>query len=104
MIPDDEGRVAYFERLRERAWNVFAGELYDEVPPGETTAELFSYEETDAGAPHYPWPIRWNRGFAALRSLHARLQDVDETDVQSVFGVLIDGVATVLAKRGAENG
>jgi hypothetical protein len=104
MIPDDEGRVAYFEGLRERAWSVFAGELYDEVPPGETTAELFSYEETDDAAPHYPWPIRWNRGFAALRSLHARLQGVDVAEVQSVFGVLIDGVAAVLVKEGSENG
>jgi len=103
MIPDDEGRVAYFEGLRERAWNVFAGELYDEVPPGETTAELFSYEETDDAAPHYPWEIRWNRGFAAFRSLHARLKGVDESEVQSVFGALIAGVAVVMAERGPGN-
>ena len=103
MIPDDEGRVAYFEGLRERAWNVFVEELYDEVPPGETTAGFFSHEETDDAAPHYPWPIRWNRGFAALRSLHARLQGVDESEVQSVFGALIAGVAVVMAERGPGN-
>lgn len=103
MIPDDEGRVAYFEGLRERAWNIFAGELYDEVPPGETTAELFSYEETDGGAPHYPWPIRWNRGFSALRSLHARLQGIDGSEVESVFGSLIGGVGVVMSERGPGN-
>ena len=95
MIPDDEGRVAYFEGLRERAWNAFAEELYDQVPPGASTAGLFSFEEADDSAPHYPWPIRWNRGFAALRSLHARLKGIDESEVRSVFGALIDGVAAV---------
>ena len=103
MIPDDEGRVAYFEGLRERAWNIFAGELYDEVPPGETTAELFSYEETDGGAPHYPWPIRWNRGFSALRSLHARLQGIDGSEVESVYGPLIGGVGVLMSERGPGN-
>lgn len=104
MIPDDEGRVAYFEGLRERAWNTFAEELYDEVPPGETTAELFSYEETDDAAPHYPWPIRWNRGFAALRSLHTRLESVDKSEIRSVFGPLIDGLAAVTAGEGPGHG
>lgn len=103
MIPDDEGRVAYFEGLRERAWNVFAEELYDEIPPGETTSGFFSHEETDDAAPHYPWPIRWNRGFAALRSLHARLQGVDESEVESVYGPLIGGVGVLMSERGPGN-
>lgn len=93
MIPDDEGRIEYFEGLRERAWNTFAEELYDEIPAGESTAERFSYDEADESAPHYPWPIRWNRGFTSLRSLHTRLENVDQAEVEAVFGSLLAGLA-----------
>lgn len=104
MIPDDEGRAAYLEGLRERAWSTFAEELYDEVPAGESTAERFSFEEADESAPHYPWPIRWNRGFAALRSLHARLEGIDAEEVRTVFGHLIEGLGTIVSQERQNHG
>lgn len=99
MIPDDEGRIAYFEGLRERAWAAFS-EIYDEVPAGKSTAELFNYDETDESAPHYPWPVRWNRSFAAVQSLHARLDKVDADAVQSIFGELIERLTAVVDVSG----
>ncbi len=95
MVPDDEGRMAYLESLRERASDTFSDTLYDEIPPGESIAERFSFDETDESAPHYPLPIRWNRGFAALRSLHARLETIDDQEIRAVFGPLIDAVDAV---------
>lgn len=100
MIPDDEGRVEYFDSLREHAWAAFS-ELYDEVPAGAATAELFNYDETDESAPHYPWPVKWSRSFAAIQSLHTRLDRVDADAVQSIFGELI-GRLTVLIDGSGE--
>lgn len=103
MIPDDEGRIEYFEGLRERAWSTFADELYDPIPPGESTAERFSYEEADESAQHYPWPIRWNRGFASLRSLHTRFESVDQAELEAVFGPLLAGINIFSSKENTAN-
>jgi len=97
MIPDDEGRKDYFDRLRESAADLFGDLLYDKIPPGESQAGYFNFETDDLSAPHYPWEIRWNRGFAALRSLHDRLAQLDHSQVVSVFGPLLEGVDTLLA-------
>jgi hypothetical protein len=90
MIPETD-RVEYFDGLRERAWNIFAEELYDEVPPGEIANEnIWSFDESDESAPHSPWPIQWHRGFAALRSLHSRLESIDPSEVRNIFGPFIN--------------
>jgi hypothetical protein len=99
MIPDDEGRAEYFGRLREQAWKLISDELYDEVPAGESTAELFSFDETDESAPHYPCPIRWSRGFAAIRSLHGRLAEIDPQEVKNIFGPLIEGLEIAIQRQ-----
>lgn len=91
MIPDDERRFDYFDGLRENAWRVFS-ELYDEVPAGESGAGLFSFDEADEFAPHYPWPIKWHSSFAAVQSLHTRLEKVDTEAVRLIFGELIDQI------------
>jgi len=103
MIPDDDSRHDYFAGLRERGWDLFADALYDEIQAGESAADRFSFDESDESAPHYPWPIRWNRGFAALRSLHGRLQQVDDAEVVAVFGPLIDGVKSVSTHLGDDS-
>ncbi|ULR31124.1 P-loop NTPase [Dickeya fangzhongdai] len=94
IIPDDERRESYFSGLCENAYELFSSTLYDEVPPGETVENLFSFEMNDEAAPHYPWAIRWNRGFSALTSLHSRFAQntIDSAEVQSIFGTLIEGV------------
>jgi len=93
MLPDT-GTEEYFEGLREHAWDVFSEELYDEVPPGEMASEdgIWNFEKTDLSAPHYPWGVRWHRGFAALNDLHSRLHRVDPDEIRAVFGPLVDGV------------
>ncbi len=103
MIQDDDSRHDYFAGLRERSWDLFADALYDEIQAGEPAADRFSFDESDESAPHYPWPIRWNRGFAALRSLHGRLQQVDEAEVVAVFGPLINGVNSMITHLGSNS-
>jgi hypothetical protein len=96
LIPE-LGGADYAIGLREAAWSLFADELYDELPAGTTaTGDLWSFDSVDESAPHYPWAIRWIRGFNSLRTVHARLEEVDAAEVSSVFGPLIEGISDVL--------
>ncbi|MBE7373005.1 ParA family protein [Pseudomonas lopnurensis] len=96
MIPEVNTHD-YLASLRESAWNLFAEELYDEVPAGEPAmGDTWSFSEADESAPHYPWPIRWHRGFAALRSLHARLEDIDPQEIDTLFGSIVTGLENTL--------
>ncbi len=103
MIPETDA-TEYFAGLRESGYDLFTEELYDEIRPGDVSGEQWSFNESDEGAPHYPWAVRWHRGFAALRSLHARLEAIDAQEVSAVFGSLIDSLARVVAIEGEENG
>lgn len=95
MVPELNG-AAYVESLQEHAWNLFTEELYDEVPPGVMSDGLWSFDKLDESAPHYPWTIRWRPGFAALLSLHSRMESLDPVEVMAVFGPLNDGIASML--------
>ncbi len=103
MIPDDETRRDYFDRLRESSEDLFSNHLYDEIPPGESEADYFSFDGQDEAAPHYPWAIRWNRGFAALYSMHARLRTIETAEVEAVFGPLVSGIDAVMHGSGENN-
>lgn len=94
MIPETNA-IDYFDGLRERSWTTFAEELYDEVPAGEPTDAFFSFDQADETAPHFPWPIRWHRGFAALQSIHSRFQRIDEDELTAIFGPLVTGVHAI---------
>ena len=94
MIPETDA-AEYVDSLRERAWDTFAEELFDEIPPGAvptTENRWWSFDPADDSAPHFPWAVRWHRGFAALRSLHGRLHGVGHDEVENIFGPLIDGI------------
>lgn len=95
MVPEVNG-AEYFEGLRERSWTTFAEELYDEVPAGQPADAFFSFDQADETAPHFPWPIRWHRGFAALQSIYSRFQRIDEDEVTTVFGPLLRGVHAIV--------
>jgi hypothetical protein len=91
MIPEVNS-AEYFSGLNEHAWLLFTDEVYDEVPAGESAIDFFSFEQMDTSAPHYPLPVRWNRGFSSLQFIHGRLQQLDKEMITQVFGELIAGV------------
>ena len=95
MIPET-GTLDYLQGLRERAWDLFSEELYDDIPPGTLEEDLWSYDLVDETAPHWPWRVNWHRGFAALRSVHGRLYEIDATLVNAVFGDLLKDVVSML--------
>jgi len=101
MIPE-VGSFDYFESLREQAWNLFSEELYDEVPAGEIAENtLWSYDQADESAPHYPWIVNWHGSFAVLQSIHGRLQHIDPEKVENIFGHLITGIKLSIDSDGA---
>lgn len=101
MIPES-GAIEYTERLQENAWNLFTDELYDAIPADASVADdnLWSFDANDESAPHFPWAVRWHRGFAALQNLHGKLTGVDAQEVQALFGPLVDGIASLVELQG----
>lgn len=89
LVPEVDP-LAYLTDLRERAYDLFLETLYDEIPSSD--AEGWSFDLANELAPHMPWGVRWNRGFAALRTLHGRLAQIDDGSIQLVFGELIGRV------------
>ena len=63
--------LAYLECFRERAWELFARHLYDDVTCEGDASGPHTFDIGDQGAPHQPLPIYWNRGLAAGTSLRA---------------------------------
>jgi hypothetical protein len=78
----------YLADLREHAYDLFLDTLYDEIEPADT--EGWSFDLADETAPHRPLAVRWHRGFAALRTLYGRFEQIDENEIRLVFGDLID--------------
>jgi hypothetical protein len=103
MIPE-VGTEDYSQGLLEHAWDAFSEELYDEVPAGAivTEDEIWSFDQSDEGAPHFPWPIRWHRGFAALKNLHGKLTNIDAEEARAVFGSLVGGLLPVIKTERGE--
>lgn len=87
LVPDDERRLEYLVALRADAYSLFT-DTYDEVRPGAISE--WNFEENDDNAPHTPLPIRWNRGWYGLLSLQQRMIQIDESEVRSVYGELIE--------------
>ncbi|MFP5231260.1 MAG: KGGVGR-motif variant AAA ATPase [Acidobacteriota bacterium] len=95
MIPE-VGAEDYFAGMRENSWDLFSQELYDEVPAGAipVEGEIWSFDKDDRSAPHFPWAIRWHRGFAALQSLYGGLERIDPVEIQSIFGNMTENIAS----------
>jgi hypothetical protein len=99
LVPETN-QTEYIDGLCERAWDLFTNRLYDTVPPGASDEDYFSYDKADDDAPHYPWPVMWNRGFAALQNIYEPLrQAVVKEQASSIFGGLIKGLKGIIAKN-----
>lgn len=94
LVPDDERKLEYLEAIQADSYLLFE-DTYDNVMPGATGD--WSFEEDDDHAPHFPVPIRWNRGWFGLLNMQNRLLQVDENEVYMVYGKLIDFLERILA-------
>jgi hypothetical protein len=102
MVPETD-RANYLDGLIESAWNLFSEELYDEVPPDQLPGDeqIWSFDQSDPSAPHFPWPVLWNRGFASIQSLHTRFEGIALDETRAVFGSLNDGVSALVSNAQA---
>ena len=80
LIPDN-GKDAYLTGFRERSWDIFRDNLYDDMEAASTAEEDFSFDLNASGAPHDPMLIHWNRGLAAGASLGS----LDAASVRSAY-------------------
>jgi hypothetical protein len=99
LIPEiNQGE--YIDGLREHAWDIFTDRLYDPVPPDDFEGDYFNYDKTDEEAPHNPWPVLWNRGFATLQNVYEPLrQAAAKAQVDGIFGGLISGLEGIIEKN-----
>ena len=93
------------QQLHENAYSLFSGSLYDEAWPdadedadglGSSPSDLFNFDLPDLSAPHNPCAIGWNQAFAAIESLHDRLQSTDPDQIKLVFGSLLTDLQVII--------
>ena len=93
------------QQLRENAYSLFSGSLYDEAWPEAdedadglslSPADFFNFDLPDRTAPHNPFAIGWNQAFAAIESLHDRLQATDPDQIKLVFGSLLTDLQVII--------
>ncbi|MDR2028391.1 MAG: ParA family protein [Treponema sp.] len=100
LIPETN-QSEYLDGLCEHGWDLFTDRLYDTVPPGASADDYCNYDKGDSDAPHYPWPVMWNRGFAALQNIYEPLrQAVVKDQAAGIFGGLIEGLKGSIEKNG----
>lgn len=80
LIPE-LGKEPYLRRFREQSWDLFRETLYDDTRVAPADPGMFSFDLKNAGAPHDPIPIHWNRGLAAGSSL----ADLDTVSVSQAY-------------------
>jgi hypothetical protein len=96
LIPETR-QQEYTDGLCEHAWDLFTDKLYDPIPPGDTALESFNYDKSNTEAPHFPWRVMWNRGFAVLPNLYEPLQQPVVTEqIQGIFGQLINQIKGIV--------
>ena len=99
-LPDVDTEVR-FDELREQASDLFSEYLYDPIPAKAEDEEIYwNFDDQDESAPHYPWAVRWHRDFAALISLHDRLEGIDPAQVRQIFGPLVEGIERYVSAKG----
>ncbi|GAB3393547.1 ParA family protein [Azotobacter armeniacus] len=87
------------ERFVQRAYDLFAEHLYDQIEPdAEPDPDAFSFAPNAADAPHFPFRVRWNARFQEFNPLAGReAGGMDDTDIELAFGPFFDKVIDSIA-------
>ena len=92
--------------FRQKAWDVFRENLYDEVAGSDEKGglDLFNFSEDDPDAPHYPLLIRWS---SRLLEYDPRIREedsgIDSTLLAASFQSFIQGVCFLLVDEGTND-
>ena len=88
-------REAGVKRFQRRAYDLFAENLYDAIPPDadESEATHFHPIETDQAAPHFPILVDWDERFQEFDpNLRPEQGGATDAQVEATFGALIQWV------------
>ncbi len=62
MMPET-GRQEHRETFSAAAYSLFNETLYEDIPPGSESGDIFNFQEADSDAPHSAPSIMWDRKF-----------------------------------------
>lgn len=99
-----DGTEAAERRYASSAYGVWADTLYDEVLPSENvdSSDIFSFDEFDRQAPHFPISILRSDTFEAFNPLE-RLASIGERSIKETFGDFFDAITEqVFVNTGGE--
>lgn len=82
-LTPEKGYNEYLKRCRENSWEIFR-KLYDDAPPGNEDA--FNFDISDEDAPHYAWPIFWNRALQEFDPVNSEM-GIDEKIASIVMDI-----------------
>ncbi|MFW6372891.1 MAG: KGGVGR-motif variant AAA ATPase [Thermodesulfobacteriota bacterium] len=82
LVPET-GREPYLKSFREKAWDLFRENLYDEAEAQE--ADVFSFDLDSMEAPHYPLPVFWNRALQEFDPLQSH-SGIDKQITEAAMG------------------
>lgn len=107
LMPESD-QLKRADIFNQKSHALFSDYLYDDVLPlvdlkeedsSDYLNELFSFEEKDEFAPHYPIRIKWNSRFQEFDPLLIQSNIITNDDIKSCFGALIDWVETSMKDR-----
>ncbi len=96
MVPRKD-TVAYVERLRDSAYELFLESVYDKVPPGQPPpADAVDFAATAEEGNHFPRAILWDEALTSFDPL----QGWQDAPVSASYGAFLDWFDKVLLKQG----
>lgn len=100
LFPEAD-QAARAERFKQRAYDLFADHLYDQIAPGADTSAAFNFDIEAEDAPHFPLRIRWSARLQEMDPL-VRVEDggIGDADIDLAFGPFFKAVMDALPEAG----
>jgi cellulose biosynthesis protein BcsQ len=101
LTPKSDREVGV-KRFQRRAYELFAENLYDAIPPNvdESEGDYFHPIETDQAAPHFPILVDWDERFQEFNpNLRPEDGGARAAQIEATFGALIQWI---LLRTGAD--
>ena len=97
LFPESD-QQARAEQFLQRAYDLFAGTMYDQIEPGaDTSLDAFTFGLGDEDAPHFPLRVRWSQRLQEFDPLlSVEKGGVGDEDIDSAFGPFFDAAKSML--------
>jgi hypothetical protein len=89
------GRADDLRGFRERASDLFAEYIYDEIPAGTAPNDLFNFDIDDDTAPHYPWVVEFDQTYLQFDPT-TRPEQLEAERFQRAFGGFLERIRDLI--------